>query len=45
MTIKLVKPEVKPVTIQSAPNKNIKSEILNESPSPITLKLVGGVSR
>jgi hypothetical protein len=49
MTIKLVKAENKPAqspqTINQAPNLNNKSQILNESPSPITLKLVGGVSR
>jgi hypothetical protein len=46
LKIKLVRPEEKkPVTINQAPIKNIKSEITNEGPSPITLKLVGGVSR
>lgn len=41
MTIKLVKPDpAKPsVIIDNAPNKNIKSEIIND-PSPISLKLV-----
>ncbi len=44
LTIKLVKPEIKsPAVIAQVPN--IKSEILNENPSPITLKLVGGNSR
>lgn len=44
MTIKLVRPqEAKPVVVNQAPNT--KSEIVNESPSPITLKLVGGISR
>lgn len=44
LTVKLVRPEVKAVpTITQAPN--IKSEILNENPSPITLKLVSGNSR
>jgi len=45
MIIKLVKPEVKAaaVVIDQAPN--IKSEIANENPSPITLKLVAGGSR
>ena len=44
LTIKLVKPDTKPVTIiNQAPN--IKSENVNENPSPITLKLVGGNSR
>ena len=42
MTIKLVKPDpAKPsVIIDNAPNKNIQSEITNENPSPISLKLV-----
>ena len=45
LTIKLVKAEEKkPVTINNAPNKNVKSEIPNEN-SPITLKLVGGAAR
>lgn len=40
LTIKLVKAEdKKQVTINNAPNKNVKSENLNES-SPISLKLV-----
>lgn len=39
MIIKLVKPDVKQITtIENSPN--IKSEILNENPSPISLKLV-----
>lgn len=38
--IKLVKAEEKlPVTIDNAPNKNVKSEVLNDK-SPISLKLV-----
>lgn len=42
MTIKLVKAEdKKPVTIDNAPI--VKSEIAKDNPSPITLKLVGGV--
>lgn len=44
MVIKLVKAEEKkPVVINSTPN--VKSEIKNETNSPITLKLVGGASR
>jgi hypothetical protein len=44
ITIKLVKAEAKaPTVINQAPN--IKSEIVNDNPSPITLKLVGGGSR
>lgn len=43
LTIKLVKPENKISTIENAPNA--KSEMANENSSPITLKLVGGVSR
>jgi hypothetical protein len=46
LKIKLVRPEEKKqVTINQAPIKNSKSEIVNENSSPITLKLVGGVSR
>jgi hypothetical protein len=46
LTIKLVKAEEKkPVTIDNAPNKNVKSEILNTENTPITLKLVGGAAR
>ncbi len=45
MRIKLVRAEDKPAkTIEHTPN-SVKSEIVNENPSPITLKLVGGVSR
>ncbi len=42
MTIKLVKPDpVKTsIIIDNAPNVNAQSEITNESPSPISLKLV-----
>ena len=41
MTIKLVKPDpVKPSVIIDNPNPNPKSEIVNELPSPISLKLV-----
>ncbi len=44
LTVKLVRPEAKAASIiNQAPN--IKSEILNENPSPITLKLVSGNSR
>lgn len=42
ISIKLVKPEAKTV-IENAPN--VKSEMSNENSPPITLKLVGGVSR
>jgi hypothetical protein len=46
LTIKLVKGQDKPqVTIDNAPNKNVKSEISNVENTPITLKLVGGAAR
>ena len=46
LTIKLVKAEEKKqVTIDNAPNKNVKSEISNIENTPITLKLVGGAAR
>jgi len=47
LTIKLVKAEDRkpPVTIDNAPNKNVKSEISNVENTPITLKLVGGAAR
>lgn len=43
LTIKLVKADNKIATIENAPNA--KSEMINENSPPITLKLVGGVSR
>lgn len=44
MTIKLVKADIKePQIINNIPK--VKSEIVNENPSPITLKLVGSGSR
>jgi hypothetical protein len=49
LKIKFVRPDPPKATVinQAAPknNLNLKSEITNEGPSPITLKLVGGVSR
>ncbi len=43
IAIKLVKPENSKPVIEQAPN--VKSEMANENAPPITLKLVGGVSR
>ncbi len=45
MIIKLVKPDIKEVASKANQAPNVKSEITNDAPSPITLKLVGGVSR
>lgn len=45
LKIKLVRPDIKPVTIDQAPIKNSQntnSQITNEAVSPITLKLVSG---